>query len=100
MSRFAIRRASSDDVTQIWRVHQSSIRRLCIADYTEEQIDSWVGDRLPDHFRWALVEAGEIMFVAVVGDVVVGFASFRSAEVRAVYVAPGWERRGHWSTAL
>lgn len=94
MSRFAIRRACAEDAAQIWRVHQSSIRQLCAAEYGEDEIDSWVGDRRPDHFRWAMVEGGEVMFVATVGDVVVGFSSFRGGEIRAVYVAPGWERRG------
>jgi hypothetical protein len=38
-SLFCTRRATVDDASVILRVHVDSIRRVCSADYTSEQIE-------------------------------------------------------------
>jgi putative acetyltransferase len=76
----------------ICAVHVASIRELCTADYTAEQIDGWAGGKHPDRYRRAMA-AGERMFVAEVqtgeaGGAVIGLAGIHGNEIRAVYVHP------------
>jgi putative acetyltransferase len=89
---YRIRPAAPSDADAICAVHVASIRGLCAADYTAEQIDGWAGAKHPDRYRRAMVE-GERMFVAEVqsgeaGRLVIGLAGIHGNEIRAVYVRP------------
>jgi putative acetyltransferase len=93
-----IRQATLCDAEAICAVHVASIRGLCAADYTAQQIDGWAGAKHPERYRRAMAE-GERMFVAEVpsgeaGNVVVGLAGVHGNEVRAVYVHPDHVGRG------
>ncbi|MCB9749431.1 MAG: GNAT family N-acetyltransferase [Myxococcales bacterium] len=88
-----IRRASADDAPGIAAVHVASIRGLASVSYTPAQIDAWTQGKTPDRYRQALA-GGEVMFAAARGREIVGFSAWQGDEVRAVYVAPAWARRG------
>jgi putative acetyltransferase len=85
------------DAPAILRVHVDSIRRVCSADYTSEQIEAWVRPKKLERYTRAL-ERGDSMFVAVAGagadERIIGFSSAQGDEVTGVYVAPDWLGRG------
>jgi len=90
-----IRPATPDDADALCDLHVRSIRVLCAADYTPEQIEAWCRPKAPEKYRKAMTEGGETMFVAVgEGGSLAGFASFKGDELYAVYVAPESTRRG------
>src|SRR4051812_13209793 len=90
-----IRLATPDDADALCDLHIRSIRVLCAADYTPEQIEAWCRPKAPEKYRLAMTEGGETMFVAVdeVGSLA-GFSSFKGDELYAIYVAPDSVRRG------
>lgn len=90
---FRIRRAVPDDAEAIWRLHVESIRMICTADYTPEQIDAWTRPHRPQNYIDSMAN-GEIMFIAEDNDRINGFASLIDSEVRAVYVSPSAVRKG------
>jgi GNAT superfamily N-acetyltransferase len=96
-----IRPATIDDADALCDLHIRSIRVLCAADYTPEQIEAWCRPKAPEKYRKAMTEGGETMFVAVgEGGSLAGFASFKGDELYAVYVAPDSVRRGVGSRLL
>jgi putative acetyltransferase len=96
-----IRRATIDDADAICDVHVRSIRGLCAADYTPEQIEAWAGRKKPELYSRAMSEGGETMFVAI-DDAgrIVGFAAFKEAEIYGLYVVPEAVGRGAGSALL
>jgi len=50
-----IRRASTDDIDAIIRVHRASVTELCAKDYNVEQIAAWISKHSTDagKQRWA-----------------------------------------------
>jgi len=90
-----IRRATIDDAAAICDMHVRSIRQLCSADYTAEQIEAWAWRKRPENYSRAMSEGGETMFVAVdEHDRVAGFVAFRDGEIYGLYVAPESVRKG------
>lgn len=75
-------------------VHQASVRGLCAAFYSDEQIDAWVGHKTPDDYVRAMVDLGERMWVVWGGGTALGFAAQKGEEIRAVYVHPDKGGRG------
>lgn len=82
-----VREATAADAEHIWRLHVRSIRELCLADYTPQQIEAWAGPKRPEHYRQALAR-GEVVFVAETGGEPLGFVSAEADELRGLYVAP------------
>jgi ribosomal protein S18 acetylase RimI-like enzyme len=97
-----IRRATIDDAEEICDLHIRSIRVLCFADYTPQQIEAWAGRKKPELYSRAMTEGGETMFVAVDEQQgrIIGFAAFKEAEIYGLYVAPEAVRRGVGSALL
>lgn len=101
-----VRRASSGDAEAVCAVHKASVRGLCAGRYSPEQIEAWIGDRRPEHYRHAVTDGGEVMVVAERrgggggGAGIVGFASLQGAEVVAVYVLPAEAGRGTGAALL
>lgn len=88
-----IRRAAPSDVPLLCTIHNASIRSLCSADYTPEQIRDWTRALKPEGYIKAM-EVNEFMMAVDRG--IVGFCIFsmEKAEVTALYVAPGFIRQG------
>lgn len=84
-----LRRAQTADTEAIRSVYQASVRELAASHYPPEQLAAWAAQD-----RQALEEAEARIFVAEEQSHVVGFASLRGHEVRALYLHPGWAGRG------
>ncbi|OKH28051.1 GNAT family N-acetyltransferase [Chroogloeocystis siderophila] len=89
-----VRKARQEDAEAICHVHCVSVRTLCANNYTPEQIEAWIGSSEPENFRKALLERGEIVFVAEIAGAIAGFSSLFKNEIYAVYVHPDYTRRG------
>jgi putative acetyltransferase len=87
MKRFDVRRAVTADAAMLCDLHKASVRALCAGTYSARQIDAWLAPRSADDYRRAMT-AGEVMLAATYADRVVGFASTKGAELRALYVDP------------
>ena len=96
-----IRRATVDDAEAICDLHIRSIRVLCFADYTPQQIEAWAGRKKPEMYAHAMTDGGETMFVAIdEAGRIIGFVAFKAAEIYGLYVAPESVRRGAGSALL
>jgi putative acetyltransferase len=96
---FSIRAARPEDAPAIRHVHESSIRGLGPAAYTAAEVESWVGVLAVEKYVEAMMLGDEAFIVAEAapaedGDGVVAFCSWTRDEVKGLYVAPGWARRG------
>jgi putative acetyltransferase len=87
MKRFDVRRAVTADAAILCDLHKASVRALCAGAYSSAQIELWLALRSADDYRRAMT-SGEVMLAATYADRVVGFASTKGAELRALYVNP------------
>ncbi|PPS44345.1 GNAT family N-acetyltransferase [Chroococcidiopsis sp. TS-821] len=89
-----VRKARLEGAEAICHVHCGSVRTLCTKNYTSEQTEAWISRSEPENFRKALLERGEIVFVAEIEGAIAGFSSLFKNEIYAVYVHPEYTRRG------
>ena len=89
-----IRRARQEDCSSIGSVHAAAVRGIRTALYTPEEIQAWAVPRNPESYEESI--RSKEFFVAEDGGAIFGFGVLNqeSAEVEAVYVAPGAGRRG------
>lgn len=89
-----IRKATPEDAYAIWLVHTRSIRELCRADYTPEQIEGWAGPKKPEHYPERIRR--DPTFVAEIAGKIVGFVRFNreKSELSTIYVDPAAARQG------
>ena len=89
-----LRRANLEDASAVHRVHMASIRGLALEKYSAEQVEAWCGGRTPENYHSPITE--QFVLVAEQEGRVVGFAQLdaKRATVVAVYVEPGFTRRG------
>jgi GNAT superfamily N-acetyltransferase len=90
---FVVRRATPADSETILQLHVDSIRRICAASYTPEQIDAWAGSKRAEKYTQGMA-SGDSMFVAESTGPLLGFAALRGDNVLAVYVSPDHQHRG------
>lgn len=94
-----IRPARPEDAEAICRLHVTSIRVLCAADYPPDQIEAWAGPkRAADYVRG--LEAGEAMYVAKVRGEILGFGCRYGDELRGLYIGPTATGRGVGTSLL
>jgi putative acetyltransferase len=91
---FDIRRAVQADSPAIHDVHLSSIRGICAAVYTPEQVHDWTVNKKADGYVVAI--GTHDFFVAEQHGRVVGFSEFAAPdrEIRALYVHPDFVGKG------
>src|SRR5437899_801725 len=91
----SLRRATPDDVAEMWRVHASSVRTLCASHYSMEQIEEWVA-LIHERYREidAIALTSRMMFVAELDGDIVGFSALVENTVVAVYVDPPVTKQG------
>jgi putative acetyltransferase len=82
------------DAEAVRRVHEASIRQVCAADYSAQQIEAWASPARIEQYQFAI--ARQEFHVAVSGTTLIGFSELdvERGEVKAVYVDPAWLRRG------
>lgn len=88
-NEMVIRKAVASDISEIYRMHISSIRELCSNRYTSEQMDAWTGTLKPDRYLPAITS----LDFRVAQDSEGSLAGFmivdvNGGEVNALYVAP------------
>jgi putative acetyltransferase len=95
------RHAKPDDAAEIMRVHRASILVLGRESYSHAEVESWAAGLVPERYVEAMSAGGETFIVAVAPDgALAGFCSFKGNEVKGLYVAPDWARRGVGSALL
>jgi putative acetyltransferase len=96
-----VRAATPADATAILRVHRESILNLGLETYSHAEVESWAAGLVPERYVEAMTDGGETFFVAVAPDgEIAGFCAFKGDEVKGLYVAPQWARRGVGSALL
>ena len=96
-----VRAATPADAAAILRVHRESILNLGLESYSHAEVESWATGLVPERYVEAITDGGETFIVAVVPDgALAGFCSFKDDEVKGLYVAPDWARRGVGSALL
>lgn len=89
-----IRRYRPGDEEELWRLFHNTIRQVAIADYTLEQVRRWAPDTV-DPERWRQRMAGINPFIAVSGEMIVGYADVQpSGLIDHFFVHHQWQRRG------
>lgn len=89
-----VRQATADDLENIARIHQRSIRELCKTHYSTEQLDEWTAALRASAYL-PLLDTHEVT-VAEDGGELLGFCVFdpREGFINATYVNPPASRRG------
>jgi putative acetyltransferase len=80
----SIRTGVPEDRDAILRVHQDSVRALCVGQYSSDQIDAWLDGRDATMYL-AAIERGEL-WVAATNDAIVGFTEVEGNEVTKLFV--------------
>ena len=83
-----IRRATARDAVAICALHKEAVRRLCAGAYSAEQIEAWVGRRVPENYCKAMSVDGETILVAERASRVAAFASLKGEMLFGLYVDP------------
>lgn len=87
-----IRRAHESDCIKIRNTHIASIQKICSKDYSPMEIEAWSKRLKPLGYRKGM-ESGEIFYVAVFKNRILGFSCLVKDEVRAVYIHPNYIRK-------
>jgi GNAT superfamily N-acetyltransferase len=100
LSRVMIRSARASDAEAICAVHHASIRALCSAAYTEQQLGAWLACLEPPVYRALLSTRRMIVFEQDGG--LLGFGAHDPALgfVHATYVSPTTARQGVGTSLL
>ena len=89
-----IRPYNADDLVEIINLFRATIHLINIKDYTQEQVDAWAPDFI-DKEKWNKTLSEHHTFVAVNGDVIIGFGDIDdSGYLDRLYVHHDYQRRG------
>ena len=89
-----IRQATVEDAAAIMVLHERSVRGLCSADYTPEQLDLWLGSiTLEKHQKRLKLHKS---FIAEIDSKTIGYVRWNpeTNELCSIFVDPGFVRRG------
>jgi len=87
--RFTLRTASPGDLDALKRVRDESARHACGAVYSPAQLAAWLARPLPAKMR-ALIDSACVLVAMSDGEIVgYGAIDLATAEIEAVFVAPG-----------
>ncbi|MEH2132255.1 MAG: GNAT family N-acetyltransferase [Nostoc sp.] len=87
-----IRLAQPQDRNQIFDIRRDAIQILCSRDYSPEQIQALLNDAELEQSQRAGIK--DIVFVAEIGEKIVGFSAYSRYWVNALYVHPQYVRQG------
>ncbi|MEH1838784.1 MAG: GNAT family N-acetyltransferase [Nostoc sp.] len=91
-NQIKIRLAQPQDRNQIFDIRRDAIQILCSRDYNFEQTQALLNDTQLDKSQGG--ETKDIVFVAEIGEKIVGFSAYSRYWVNAVYVHPKYVRQG------
>ena len=89
-----IRPMQGEDTIRMHELHTACLRQICAQDYTDLQIEAWLAGRSPEGYLRMIEDHNERMFVALLDDIVAGFASWRDMEFLSLYVDPDHNGKG------
>ncbi|MEH1864812.1 MAG: GNAT family N-acetyltransferase [Nostoc sp.] len=87
-----IRLVEPQDRNQIFDIQRDAIQRLCSQDYNPEQIQGLLNDKQLNDLEGK--DTKDIVFVAEIGEKIVGFSAYSKYWVSAIYVHPQYVRQG------
>ncbi|MDJ0944282.1 MAG: GNAT family N-acetyltransferase [Kiloniellales bacterium] len=94
-NRLIYRPGQPDDGAGLLAVDRAAILRLGAQAYSPAETESWAAKLTAEGYASAMTEGGERFFIAAdPNEGVVGFCSYKDAEVVGLYVHPDWARRG------
>lgn len=93
-----LRTATADDAQRMHELHLAAVRTLCRDHYTPTIMEGWLANRSP-HGYLRGISSGAV-FVAEMGQHVVGFSEDAPGEIVAVFVDPAYTHRGIGSLLL
>lgn len=92
-----LRRFRESDIHAIVALFYDTVHNVNIRDYTQEQLDAWASreDLELRTEAWKESMSKQIAYVAVIEDVIVGFADMsESGYLDRLFVHSGYQRRG------
>lgn len=92
-----LRRFRESDIGPIVALFYDTVHHVNIRDYTREQVDAWASreDAEQRTEAWKESMSKQIAYVAVIEDVIVGFADMSdSGYLDRLFVHSGYQRRG------
>lgn len=89
-----IRKADVDDVPTLKELHDRAVMELCRADYTIDQLESWVNKSPLEKYYWRLET--QRIFIAEDAGRTLGFVRWypKTNELCSICVEPEFARRG------
>ncbi|MBD2415441.1 GNAT family N-acetyltransferase [Nostoc calcicola FACHB-389] len=94
-NQISLRSADKKDAWVLSAIHIAAIKALPTTFYTEKELLAWRNNRnQPDGSNILKNMKVESLWVAVEGDVVMGFASFVVDELIGLYVHPKYQGKG------
>lgn len=89
---YQIRFATAGDLDSLFQVHQRSVRTLCAASYSAEQMACWFEGRTPDMYL-PIIQQGKIL-LAESAEGICAFAGVMIGEVVSLFVLPSHVNQG------
>lgn len=89
-----VRRYRPGEEPELWEIFFNTIRKVCIKDYTQQQVSIWAPEGW-DPERWRVRMEGINPFVCVEGEQIVGYSDLQpSGLIDHFFVHHEWQRRG------
>lgn len=95
ITKIKIRRYIPEDVQELANIYYSTIHKINIQDYSQEQVDVWAPQTSLNAEKWAKKFELTNPFVATIDDQIVGFAEFEpSGHIDCFYCHHEWIQKG------
>jgi putative acetyltransferase len=88
-----IRPGTNNDIPKVVQVHHAAVRALAGGPYPPEILEEWINSATPAVFRQQGEITGMRKYVAEFDGEIVAFSALHDSVVKALYVAPGHQRR-------
>ncbi len=89
-----VRKFRKEDAAEVARLHRTTIRTVNSKDYRKGQIYAWSGRTSAKRFRDVVNDKDKVMFVAVEGNRILGFADYKGSDLLGLYVHKDYMERG------
>ncbi|HJD74695.1 MAG TPA: GNAT family N-acetyltransferase [Bacteroides reticulotermitis] len=94
--RFNLQPGAIADLPRMQQTFEASVRQMCNRDYTEAQLDAWIGRATPS--RWEELLTGDLQFLLAEEEVTKALAGFTSINTQgylhSMFVHPDYQRQG------
>ncbi len=93
-TRLEIRLFQKEDATQIAQLFHQTVREVNLKDYSIEQVRAWAPDQI-DFRAWENICSSRFTYVAVLRDLIVGFAELEpNGHIDCFYCHKNFQRQG------